>query len=96
MRSLRELWDAMPERRAPILKLGLTLSGLTPMASATPSLFESAVAETRLSKAIDAINKKLGADAVYPASMHEAKRSAPRRIAFGNIPDLDVPDVSNE
>ncbi|MCC6969011.1 MAG: hypothetical protein IT434_02220 [Phycisphaerales bacterium] len=100
MRSLRELWDAMPERRAPILKLGLTLSGLTPIASATASLFESAVAETRLSKAIDAINKKLGpklgADAVYPASMHEAKRSAPRRIAFGNIPDLDVPDVSNE
>lgn len=96
LRAMSELWDAMPDRRAPILKVSLTLSGLTPIASATPSLFENAVAETRLSKAIDAINKKLGSDAIYPASMHEARRSAPRRIAFGNIPDLDIPDVSNE
>jgi len=93
LHALTSLWDAMP-RRGPILQIGVTLHDLTPTAGLTP-LFAGQDEQTRLSKAMDAINRKYGADSVYPASMHDARSSAPRRIAFGNIPDLDVPDVEN-
>lgn len=79
---------------APV-KLGVTLTELTPAAASAGSLFEHSGKGADLSKALDAITRKYGADAVYQASMQSAKRSAPRRIAFGNIPDLDIPDVEN-
>ncbi len=91
IRALAPLWDAKPP--GPLLKLGIVLHDLTPSASATGSLFEDRRDLAKLSKAMDAINQKYGSDAVYPASMQDARKAAPRRIAFGNIPDLDVPDI---
>jgi DNA polymerase-4 len=77
---------------API-QIGVTLTELAPAASAAGLLFGNSQKVTELSKTLDAITKKYGADAVYQASMQSAKRSAPRRIAFNFIPDLEVPDV---
>jgi DNA polymerase-4 len=97
VRALATMWDRKPPGGA--LKIGVTLTDLTPAAGATGMLFGrperkySIEGGRRLSKAMDRIAKKFGADAVYPGSMHDAKSSAPRRIAFGSIPDLDVPDV---
>lgn len=91
LRAFAAAWAKKPPGR--MLKLGITLHGLTPLASATPTLFVEKRDGGRLSKALDAINKKYGSDTLYPASMHSAKKSAPRRIAFGNIPDLEVPDT---
>jgi len=90
VRAFATMWDSMP--KGPILKIGVTLRDLTPVSGLTP-LFAPQAELTRLSRAVDVINRKYGSDAVYPASMQDARSSAPRRIAFGNIPDLNVPDV---
>lgn len=75
------------------VKLALTLTELTRSATIVGPLFTQQNKLADLSKAMDAISKKFGADAIYQASMQDAKRSAPRRIAFGNIPDLNLPDI---
>ncbi len=90
VRAFADLWSRVPE--APVLKIGVTLHDLVRIAGIDP-LFRGQAGMERLSRAMDAINRKHGADAVYPASMQDARSSAPRRIAFGNIPDLNVPDV---
>lgn len=91
LRAFAPLWDQKPH--GPILKIAVTLQDLTPGSAAPTPLFEGQKGLSRLSKAMDVINKKYGVDTVYPGAMHDARKSAPRRIAFGNIPDLDVPDV---
>ncbi len=92
LHALGALWDSKPP--GPIMQIGITLHDLTPIAGLTP-LFAGQAGQARLSRAMDIINRKYGADAVYPASMHDARSSAPRRIAFGNIPDLEVPDIED-
>lgn len=94
VRALAPLWDSKP--KGPLLKLGVTLHDLVPEGSATPLLFAERRPPASLSRALDAINRKYGADTVYVASMQDARKSAPRRIAFGNIPDLDVPDTQDD
>lgn len=71
----------------------VVLGGLTPSAGVEDSLFAPARQSDVLSATLDRITRRYGYDAVYPASMHDAKRAAPRRIAFGNVPDLAIPDV---
>jgi DNA polymerase-4 len=93
LRAFASAWAKKPAGR--MLKLGITLHGLTPVGSATASLFQERRDGGRLSKALDAINKRWGSDTLYPASMQSARKAAPRRIAFGNIPDLEVPDVDD-
>ncbi len=77
------------------VQIGLTLTELTPSATVVGPLFDQQNKLADLSKAMDAISRKFGADAIYQASMQQAKKSAPRRIAFGNIPDLDLPDIQS-
>lgn len=93
LRALLSLWDQRPPGR--LLQIGVTLHDLDGAKGSTPSLFEGQRKLEQLSSALDRINRKYGADCVYPAAMHDARKSAPRRIAFGNIPDLDLPDVSD-
>ena len=45
---------------------------------------------SRLMAAMDILNRKHGKNAVYFASAHEALDTAPMRIAFNRIPDLDT------
>ncbi len=71
----------------------VVLSGLTPSRSIEASLFEQANRGEALSGVLDRITRRYGYDAIYPAGMHAAKKAAPRRIAFGNIPDLHIPDA---
>ncbi|CAG1007926.1 DNA polymerase IV [Phycisphaerales bacterium] len=92
IRVFASLWAQRPPGR--LLQVGVTLHDLSPVGD-TPSLFEGQQRLDRLASAMDKINRKYGADAVYPAAMHEARKSAPRRIAFGNIPDLDLPDIAD-
>ena len=56
--------------------------------SAFFSGLESESRRTRLSMAMDALNRKYGLDTLMPASMLLAKAAAPTRIAFTSIPDL--------
>jgi DNA polymerase IV len=76
--------------------VGLTFFGLVPAAQHTPTLFEanvgvaSKVNRSRLSAAVDNINRLYGKNALYYASAHGALDNAPMRIAFTRIPDIET------
>lgn len=88
---LGRLWEKKPHGTP--LRVGVTLDELRSGIGATSPLFEGERKNERIASAIDAINQKLGKAAVYPASMQRAKKSAPARIAFHAIPDLNLPHV---
>ncbi len=92
LHEMIRLWKGVP-KTGTILLVGVTLSDLTSGDGVTHALFDDARKRARLSTAIDRINNKIGKAAVYPASMHSARKSAPARIAFSNIPDMDLPHV---
>lgn len=89
-RVLVRAWHP-PEGHRP-KQVVVVLSGLVPSAGVEASLFGTATRSEELSGVMDRITRRYGYDAVYTGSMHLAKKAAPRRIAFGNIPDLAIPD----
>ena len=93
LRVFSSLWDRKPQ--GPLLQVSIRLYNLSSPTNTTGLLFAEPAELTRLSSAMDVINKRYGADVLYPASMQDARKSAPRRIAFGNIPNMDVPDVTD-
>lgn len=88
-RTMRDLWRSAPGGR--ILQVGVRLEGLEPVDAQLP-LFPDERDRRSLMRAIDLINRRNGADAVYLGSMHHERKTAPRRIPFGQPPDLDLPD----
>lgn len=87
--ALRGLWRDAPGGR--VLQVGVRLEDLEP-ADRQLALFGDDAKRRALMDAVDRINLMAGADAVYFASMHGERRSAPRRIPFGTPPDLALPD----
>lgn len=85
------LWR--PRAEGPPKQVVVVLGGLIPSGSIEELLFTPARRREALSGTLDGITRRFGYDAVYPASLHSAKRAAPRRIAFGTIPDLRIPDL---
>ena len=78
---------------------GLVLAGqhtpdLFDFAGAVPSAVQKPVAATRdrgrLDAAIDTLNKTYGKNTLYFAASHKAKDTAPMRIAFNRIPDVET------
>jgi DNA polymerase-4 len=71
--------------------IGVQLSGLVPDRLHTLNLFdatEEAEHRTRLQAAMDALNNKYGLSTLAPATMLEAFKAAPTRIAFHTIPEM--------
>lgn len=73
------------------LKVGLVLSNLTADPFVTRPLFPGEQRRVALSRMMDRINSRYGRDAVHIGTVHEFLDSAPTRIAFSNVPDLDDP-----
>jgi DNA polymerase-4 len=88
---LLSIWDGAAG--VPARRIGVVLGDLIGSDQAGEGLFESERARGRLGAAMDRINQRLGHAAVYYGSMHLAKDAAPRRIAFGSIPDLSLADT---
>ncbi len=91
--ALRKLWSQRPVDAAhqKPFYVGVWLGNLVPDHLHTLSLFSSLETEarrTRLTTAIDSVNRKYGLEMLGPASMLLAKSAAPTRIAFTSIPDL--------
>jgi DNA polymerase-4 len=90
--ALRRLWESRPSGQDfehPYF-IGVQLSGLVPGQLHTLNLFdatEEAESRTRLQTAMDALNNKYGLSTLAPASMLEAFKAAPTRIAFHTIPE---------
>jgi DNA polymerase-4 len=79
--------DRFPRKRP--LKVSITLFNLTPTSSTTQPLFDQQRQATRAAHTMDAINAQFGADCVYLAPLHHSRQTAPMRIAFTHIPEVE-------
>ena len=86
---LNQLWERRPEHGGPMLRVGITLMGLQPEHSVTPSLFADPKRQ-KLNEMVDALNAGLGRNTVYFGGAHAAKDAASIRIAFTRIPNLET------
>jgi DNA polymerase-4 len=87
LRAFEELWAARPVGGVP-LKVSMVLLDLTSTANTPLPLFAEERRDLRATKAMDAINERIGSNSLYFASMHTAREQAPMRIAFTHIPDI--------
>ena len=87
--AMSEQWIHAPDAR--YLVIAATLQRLTAVRDAPEPLFQQEQAEERLDRAVDRINARFGYAAIRHASADAA--SAPMRIAFSSIPDLQMPDL---
>jgi DNA polymerase IV len=88
MEALEELWRNAPSNPAP-MKVAVTLPNLIPDHERTFSFFEN-TKRRELSKAMDSINAKFGKNTIWFGATHDVRTSAPTRIAFSSIPDLEL------
>ncbi len=99
MRLLDRLWRDRPEPRCQLLQVGVVLTRLCEHANHTPSLFQT-VANTmasfdtdkqrRLDETIDRLRARYGRKVVYFGSVQDSRETAPMRISFTHIPDLQL------
>jgi DNA polymerase IV len=86
-----QLWAKRPPGFAP-MKVGVYLCHLTHIQNFTMPLFPEGKARPELNQLVDQINRKFGKNTVYFGGAHTALQSAPMRIAFNRIPDLETED----
>ena len=89
VQALSALWKSRPSAGTP-LKVSVVLYDLVHDTCRTPSLFVEDSRRSELARAMDAVNSRFGANAVYLAAMHRSLHAAPSRIAFTHIPDISV------
>ncbi len=89
VRCFADLWQLRP-RLTPI-RVGVVLGNLQPNRSVAMPLYHGQQQETALAYSIDRINRRFGRSSVYFAGMHAARNEHATRIAFGHIPNLDLP-----
>ena len=87
LHAFEEMWSQRPPGGVP-LKVGIVLWDLASNANTSLPLFVEEHRNLRATRAMDAINERVGPNSVYFASMHEAREQAPMRIAFTHIPDI--------
>ena len=78
-----KLYDDCRIDRSPF-RLAITLFNLQQTRGEQISLFNDIEKSRQISKAIDEINDRYGADTIYPASMFGTEDAAPNRIPFGS------------
>ena len=97
---LQKLWlSGLQELQHP-KAVNVTMHGLVLVGQHTPDLFDFPQApealipakrdRTKLDAAMDKLNKTYGKNTLYFAASHKARDTAPMRIAFNRIPDLET------
>ena len=96
---LQKLWlSGLQELQHP-KAVNVTMHGLVLVGQHTPDLFDfaqpavdtpAARDRTKLDAAMDKLNKTYGKNTLYFAASHDARDTAPMRIAFNRIPDLET------
>jgi DNA polymerase-4 len=96
MQIFNQLWRQRPYPLRKPLLVGVSFFDLVAENNYTPSLFQEQGAEKRrrLSTVTDQINAHFGKLAVYFAAAHQARNSAPMRIAFSFVPEEEFAPVS--
>lgn len=90
LQKLKEFYAFSPRKPTPI-KVTIWLSDFVPETQHQLSFFENEKRNT-VFQAVDAINQKYGRDTVYVGSLHNHRSTAPTRIAFSRIPEIDEVD----
>lgn len=96
LRALEKVLEHYPDFKEKPLAVGVTLFKLLDEDQNTMIFFEDYDKIKSLNKAVDGLNKKYGFSSVYYAAAHPAIKSAPMRIAFTQIPDLEIEDDEKE
>jgi DNA polymerase IV len=86
-----QLWPR--EFPSPPKRVSVTLADLIPARNVARLLFEEDRQLSALAKAMDQVNQRFGAHAVYFAGMHGQQDTAHTAIAFNQIPDLNLADA---
>jgi|TARA_B100001094_G_C17660673_1_gene544052 DNA polymerase-4 len=94
-RLLNLLWESRPVMAPKPTKVAVTLTDLIHTRNYTPSLFETEEdrRQSELLRIMDDIKKNYGNRSLYYANSMMAQKStesAPMRIAFNHIPDLNI------
>lgn len=93
LEALKDLWlplsEVLESEKERPLKVAVWLNGLVSNEEHTLSLFGNDRG-LHVSEKLDEINAKFGRGSVYFGGVSDAKESAPNRIAFTSIPDLDA------
>ncbi len=87
----QEAWKKCPAFR-PVM-VSVVLIDLVPEDMQNLTLFGEMHGEQRfhrLAQAMDAINAKYGSTTLYLGGIHDVRKSAPPRIAFTSIPDMNL------
>ena len=92
LRVFDNLWSNRPFDNLKPLAVGVTLFKLLEWDQNTPSFFEEYDKMRSLNKAVDKLNRLYGSTSVYYAGSQKALKSAPMRIAFTQIPNLEIED----
>ncbi len=89
---LESLWREFPQKEDGIkpLAVAVALSRLEEQGHQARSLFDAGRPHDRLNAIMDSINLRYGKNTLYFGGAHTALHSAPMRIAFGHIPDLET------
>jgi DNA polymerase-4 len=86
LEKFQKLWRQRIPDTNPPLKVGVEVAGLLPAAQISLSLFDELEKPRRLSQAVDKINERWGAAAIYFGSMQGFRHHMDDKIAFGRIP----------
>ncbi|MEA3189250.1 MAG: polymerase [Chthoniobacter sp.] len=89
-RSMEKLWERRPRVAQPPLMVGVDLTNLVSEKNYTPALSPEDGRRRKLFASIDALNVRYGKNALYFGGSHRARDSAPMRIAFNRVPDLQT------
>jgi DNA polymerase-4 len=104
IRILGRIWRERPEPKSHLIKVAVTLTRLVEEGNFTPQLFPTLLAEDhaefkpqethdkhrRLDATLDKLRARYGRDAVYLGSVQDVRESAPMRISFTHIPDVEL------
>ncbi len=93
IKYLGAIWKQRPHQQKIVLKLDVTLLKLRELPNYIPDLFLYTTdneKHQRLDSAVDSLREKYGRQSVFLGSVQDGKESAPMRISFNHIPDLNL------
>ena len=92
IKAFNIIWGRNPFMQNTPTAVGVVLFNLLHEDYATLPIFEDFEKNKSFYNAVDFLNKRYGYASVYFGGSHTAKYSAPMRIAFTQIPNLDIED----
>jgi DNA polymerase-4 len=100
LQVLQKLWLSGLQKLQHPKAVNVTMHGLVLVGQHTPDLFDLPQApmaaipvardRAKLDAAMDKLNKTYGKNTLYFAASHDARDTAPMRIAFNRIPDVET------